>query len=179
MNRFFEMSGIPTCFVKEREAHRVVGVGNRESQRMMEQPSRRRQECLKENHGSDGGNSKDRVPEVKRFGPPTQRPREEALVIPGGFTVGIQPLGEASQDFGYSVHKLVGCLSDLHLNPRFIECWMFDVLAWKAMFRAFHLKIECWTFLLRLATARQVRALLAKAFGVGGFLPLYRFNGLA
>jgi len=85
-----------------------MGIGNRESYRMVEQPSRRRQECFAENHGRDSDSPNEPVPVIKRFGSPAHRTGEEALVIPGSLTKPIEPPGKAGQYVGYSVRELIG-----------------------------------------------------------------------
>src|SRR5437899_9363006 len=110
MNRPLEMIGISSCLVKERESHRIMSVGDRESDTMMRQATCRRQERLEEDHGSNGDSSYNPVPVIERFGATAHRTGKEALLVPRDFTVGIQPLDEAGQGFGYSGRELVGCV---------------------------------------------------------------------
>ena len=103
MNRLFEVSGISTCFVKERETHRVMGIGDGEPDSPMEQPTRRWNQGFAKNHGSNGRGSDNPVPIVERFGGPAHRTGKEALVIPRGLAVGVEPFTEVSQHFCYTI----------------------------------------------------------------------------
>src|SRR6059058_2342006 len=67
MNRVFQLRGISSPLIKESKAHRIVSIRNRESHRMMEQSSRRRQECFAENHGSDRCGSNKFVTVIERL----------------------------------------------------------------------------------------------------------------
>src|SRR3977135_1290910 len=108
MNRVFQLGRISGCLVKKSKTHSIMSIRNRESQRMMEQPSRRRQKCFAENHGRDscGSNKSMAVIECLRSSP--DRSSEKALVIPGGLTMRGQPFGEVSQHFRYAI-RLVHC----------------------------------------------------------------------
>ena len=69
---------------------------------MVEQPSRRRQECFAENHGRDSCGSNKSVAVIECLGSSADRSSEKALEIPGGLTIGGEPFGEVSQNLGES-----------------------------------------------------------------------------
>src|SRR5260370_42661828 len=103
MNRLFEINRISSCLIKESESHSVMSIGDGESEAMMEQPARRRNKGFTKNHGSNGRGSDKPVPVVKRLDPPTQGPGEEALVIPRGLAVGVEPFVKIRQNLGYAI----------------------------------------------------------------------------
>src|SRR4030095_10568034 len=92
MNRVFQLRGISGCLVKKSKAHRIMSIGNRESHRMVKQPSRRRQKCLAENHGRDGCRPNKSMAIIECLGSPPDRSGEKALIVPRFFTKAIQPL---------------------------------------------------------------------------------------
>src|SRR5437764_5615987 len=98
MNRVFQLRGISSRLIKESKAHRIVSIRNRESHRMMEQSSRRRQECFAENHGSDRCGSNKFVTVIERLDSSSDRSSEKALKIPGFLTIAIQPLDKVRQN---------------------------------------------------------------------------------
>ena len=65
MDRVFQLREISGRLVEERKSHRVMSIRNRESHRIMKQPSRGRKGRLEENHGSDGSRAPNPVPVVK------------------------------------------------------------------------------------------------------------------
>src|SRR5260370_37133212 len=106
MNRVFQLGRISGRLAKERKTHRIMGIRNRESHRMVEQPSRRRQECFAENHGSDSCCSNKSMAVIECLGSSPDRSSEKALVIPGGLTMCGEPFGEVSQHFRYAIRSV-------------------------------------------------------------------------
>src|SRR5437879_382767 len=102
MNGLSKMLGICCGFVKECKSHCVMSIGNRKPDGMMKQSACRRKECLAKNHGSDGHNSNP-VVVIERFGKATYWAGEEALVVPGSFSKGIEPFGKVSDNAGHLV----------------------------------------------------------------------------
>src|ERR1700756_5643746 len=105
MNCAFQLTGISGCLAKESKTHRIMSIRNRESHRMVEQPSRRRQECFAENHGRDSRGSNKSMAIIERLGSSPDRSSEKALVIPGGFTMSGKPFGEVSQHFHHAIRS--------------------------------------------------------------------------
>src|SRR6266508_1496059 len=75
-----------------------MGVRNRESHWMIEQPSRSRQERFAENHGGHRCGSNKSVPVIECLGASGHRSSEKALIVPGRFTVDIEPLRELGKN---------------------------------------------------------------------------------
>ena len=107
MNRVFQLRRISGRLVKESETHRIMSIGNRESHRMIEQSSRRRQECFAENHWRDSRGSNKSIAVVECFGSSPHRSSEEALEIPRGLTISGEPFGEVSQHFRYAIRSVI------------------------------------------------------------------------
>src|ERR1700730_2203693 len=106
MNRLFEIHRISSCLVKESESHGVMGIGDGEPDPPMEQPARRWNKGFAKNHWSNGRGSDKPVSVIKRFGPSAYRTCKKTLVIPGGLTVGIEPITEVSQHFCYAIRSV-------------------------------------------------------------------------
>src|SRR5947207_15956054 len=94
MNSLFQLREISGRLVQESKSHRIMSIRNRESHRMMKQPSCRRQECFTENHRGYGGGSNELVPVIECFGSSADRSSEEALKIPGLFAIAVQPVAQ-------------------------------------------------------------------------------------
>jgi hypothetical protein len=124
MDRVFQVREISGRLVQESKAHRVMGVSDRKTSGMMEQPPCPGEECFTKNHGRDRHRPYKPVPVIKRFGPPTQRPGEEALLIPRGFAVITEPMGEVVQNIGHCVRESLGfgCLSHKYFS-RYWSDW--------------------------------------------------------
>src|SRR6266478_3163605 len=115
MDRVFQLREIPGSLVKEGKPHRIMSVGNWESDGVMEQSPRRRNKRFGENDWSYCGRPKNPVPVIERFSAHTVRAGVETLVIPRCFTIGIQPLSEISENRGYSTSEPLSYICRVHL----------------------------------------------------------------
>ena len=77
-----------------------MSIGNRESHPVMKKSSRGGQEGLAKNHRSNGCGPNEPVAVIKSLGTTTDWAGEETLMIPGSFTVAIQPIGKVRQYAG-------------------------------------------------------------------------------
>ena len=119
MHRTAVMSLFPGGLEQEREAHRIVRVGDRKPLRLPEETARRGHERLAEDHRSDRHGSQERFPVVERLGAPAKRASEEALMVVGRLPVPVQPLDKVVergtdrwQPAGEASHEWCGWLRD-------------------------------------------------------------------